>query len=280
MATELEVSGERLIEDEYRKTPGGYVIYLMHLASYRFAEDFCRGRRVLDLGCGSGYGAAQIARVASNVHAVDVSEQSVAYAREHYPCENVEFSVIKPDAPLPFSDESFDVVLSFQVIEHVRDDRSYLREAARVLSPQGTLVLITPDRRNRLFPGQQPWNRWHLREYSETACLKLVEESFVVEKTLRMGASGAAASLELKRYRLLKWLTLPFTLPGFPSAWRRFGLNLLHGLKKDKKSDSEDSAPYGDFGFSEGDISFSASVDKSLNLVAVAKPRKLAATAR
>ena len=50
----MNITGERLVEEQYRSSLGGYVIYLMHAASYHFAEKYCQGMRVLDLGCGDG----------------------------------------------------------------------------------------------------------------------------------------------------------------------------------------------------------------------------------
>ncbi len=271
MPTKLEPTGERLIEQHYRSSLAGYVIYLMHAASYRLAERYCRDKRVLDLGCGSGYGAARIAEVARDVHAVDISSEAVAYATEHYSRVNLSFAQIEPDRPLPLADASFDVVLSFQVIEHVHDDSGYVREAARLLATGGILILITPDRKNRLFPRQKPWNRWHLREYSAAQLRELVERDLVVSDVLQMGARADVAEIELRRYRRLKWLTLPFTLPFLPEAWRRAGLDWLHRLRGEAKvGESMSSEP----AFGEETIEFVANAPSSLNLVIIASPRR------
>lgn len=270
MKTELRKTGERMIEDAYHENLSEYVIYLFHAASYQFAEQFCSGKRVLDLGCGSGYGASRISEIAANVQAVDVSAEAIAYASRKYPKQNLHFSTIKPGCSLPFPDLNFDVVLSFQVIEHVSDHESYLREASRVLDKAGVLILITPDRKNRLLPMQKPWNRWHLREYDMQGLCDLTAKYFDITEKLEMSAKPHIAEIELKRYRLLKWLTLPMTLPLLPESVRQFGLNLLHRLKQVPQVTTTITNKYS-FGIEA--VSFSQSDKNSLNLIVVANSR-------
>lgn len=232
MNTELESTGERMIEDAYAQTPEGRVILMMHLASYRFAEKYCAGKSVLDLGCGSGYGTAKIAKVAAMARGVDVSADAIAFAAARHASSNLSYQIIEAGAPLPFDDGVFDVVLSFQVIEHVSDEYSYLLEARRVLKPNGILILVTPDRKHRLFPGQRPWNRWHLREYSQSGLEAVVGRVFGIEESLRLGAPWHVSGIEIRRCRKIMWATLPLTLPFVPDRIRRWGLNLLHAMRK------------------------------------------------
>lgn len=273
MKIELEPTGERVIEDAYHRSPGAYVIYVMHAASYAFAEPLCAGHRVLDLGCGSGYGACRIAGVASSVVGVDVAQDAVAFARDRYRRSNLSFMAIEPDGPLPFDAGQFDVVLSFQVIEHVGNVRGYLEEARRVLRPGGIMVIITPDRKHRLLPGQRPWNRWHLREYSAAGLVREVSPVFELDAILRMGAARPVARIELARYRWTKWATLPVTLPVFPDAFRRWALDRLHRVKGmgPKVSAAEPEAKPADFGFDERAMEISPDPPNSLNIVLVAR---------
>ena len=271
MTIQLEPTGERVIENAYFQNREAYAIYVMHAASYAFAERHCAGRRVLDLGCGSGYGVGRLARSAASVVGVDISPEAIAFAQCAYPSPNTRFEVIQPQAALPFDDGMFDVVLSFQVIEHVTDELQYLREARRVLVKGGMLIVITPDRKNRLFRWQKPWNRWHLREYSSARLSALVTGVFDVREILRMGAPDDVASIELRRYRWTRWLTLPFTWPGIPEPLRRRGLDLLHALKPTPLPVTADSArPTVDFGFDETAIEIGVDPPNSLNLVLVA----------
>lgn len=264
--SELPLSGERMIEDAYRNSPGLYAIYLMHLASYRFAQQYTTGRRVLDLGCGSGYGSALIAEGARDVVAVDVSPDAVRYAAEHYARPNLDHQLIRPGQALPFADASFDVVLSFQVIEHVVDDAAYVAEAKRVLRNSGILMVITPNRNVRLLPGQKPWNRWHLREYDAASLSSLFPSDHFDTGMQYMTASERIAGMELKRYRRLKWLTLPFTLPFVPDSVRVRGLNFLHALSPPP---GVASAPV-EMDLDESEIVIGCRSKGALNLVAIA----------
>lgn len=273
MKLELEPTGERVIEDAYLDTAGAYVIFQMHAASYAFVEHYCRGRRVLDLGCGSGYGTHRIAGVAASATGVDVAPDAVAFARARYVAGNLDYKVVPQGGPLPFADGVFDVVLSFQVIEHVHDVRGYLEEARRVLTPRGVLVVITPDRSHRLLPGQKPWNRWHLREYSLDGLAGEVSPVFTIEAQLRMGAPDHVACHEMRRYRRTKWLTLPFTLPFLPESLRRMGLNALHRMQGVRAPVSADGRGVRrvDYGFGEKDFVFAMDAPNPMNLVLVAR---------
>lgn len=137
---------------------------LMHLKAYEVAMGLAAGLDVLDVGCNTGYGTILLADVGRRVVGVDVSARAIQAAREAAPDGRPEFLAID-GLSLPFADASFDLVTSFQVIEHVREPTPYLREIARVLRPGGTVVLTTPNAATRLDPGMPPWNPFHVREY-------------------------------------------------------------------------------------------------------------------
>lgn len=274
MKIDLEPTGERVLEDAYMRSLGAYTIYSMHAASYAFVQAICTGKKVLDFGCGSGYGTGRISEFAQEAYGADVAGDAVEYAKARYRNDNLHFLKIDPQPPLPFPDESFDVVLSFQVIEHVSDDDAYLREAHRLLKPGGTLVVITPDRKNRLLPGQKPWNRWHLREYGMAQLAGKVRRHFQLTNELRMGARREIAATEINRYTRTKWLTLPATLPFIPEPVRRGALDLIHAIigtfKPGKPAPNIAPANYG---FDETDFIISADPPNSMNLVLVAERR-------
>ena len=262
----LEPTGERMILEHYKSSPEDYVIYLLHIATYAFAEQYTRGKHVLDYGCGSGYGSARIAETAAHVTAVDVADDAVAYAREQFPAGNLDFTAIDPTQPLPFADASFDTVLSFQVFEHVADTERYLAEIRRVLRPGGHLILVTPDRSTRLLPLQKPWNRWHLKEYGADGLRRQVASHFPDPQVLKMSGRRDVIDIELRRCRKLKWMALPFTLPFIPDRARVAMLNIVHAVR-DRAVASRQSLS---FDFDESAIEIGRDLSPSLNLVVVA----------
>ncbi|MEX0922812.1 MAG: class I SAM-dependent methyltransferase [Rhodovibrionaceae bacterium] len=157
-------SEQHPLVSQYFDKPETYLLSLIHRRAYGRASDLAEGKEVLDLGCNNGYGTAILAERALKVCGVDVSHSAVEAARSRHAAANIDYKVVDGGS-LPFSDDSFDLVTSFQVIEHVDNVDSYLREISRVLRKDGHAVFTTPNRCIRLRKGQRPWNPFHLREY-------------------------------------------------------------------------------------------------------------------
>ncbi|MBI3472948.1 MAG: methyltransferase domain-containing protein [Candidatus Solibacter usitatus] len=155
-----EFTGERVI-------PGQVDADLLneHLARYVFAARLSKRKRVLDAGCGVGFGALELARAAADVLAVDRAAEAIEYAREHYAQPNLRFEQADCSA-LPAGDGSIDLVIAFEVLEHLEDWRGFLREARRVLAPGGQFIVSTPNKlyyaesRQRAGP-----NPFHVHEF-------------------------------------------------------------------------------------------------------------------
>lgn len=137
--------------------------YARHMAAYLHAATLVAGRRVLDAGCGEGFGTATLAPLAAEVVGVDYSADAIRECRRLW-CDvsrpNLRFEQVDLTHPGYFA-ERFDVVLNFQVLEHIRDTGPFLRALGERLSPDGVLVLTTP---NRLRSVSE--NPFHVREYT------------------------------------------------------------------------------------------------------------------
>jgi SAM-dependent methyltransferase len=152
----LEWSGERYVPH----VDGN--IRLEHLHRYLLAREWCRGRRVLDIACGEGYGCDLLAPVALSVVGVDNAHMAVAHARRQYGRRGVAFAA-GGCAAIPLRDRSVDLVVSFETIEHHDQHDEMMREFKRVLAPGGLLVISSPDRRQYSdIPGYT--NPFHVKE--------------------------------------------------------------------------------------------------------------------
>ncbi len=153
---ELEFTGERFTPECVRE------IAYEHWHRYAWATRLVGARDVLDAACGEGYGSHLLSTTAARVSGVDLSAEAIAHARERYPSERLDFRVADV-LDLPFDDDSFDVVVSFETLEHLSQQDAMLAEFRRVLRSGGVLVLSSPDRRTYSeLTGYN--NPFHLRE--------------------------------------------------------------------------------------------------------------------
>lgn len=140
-----------------------------------FARQMVSGARVLDVGCGTGYGA-EVLRGYSSYTGVDLSEESLANARATFGAENVDFR--QGDAcDLPFGGEQFDVVVCFEMLEHVHEPSRVVAEIRRVLVPGGVVVASTPDRTNYNATLVEP-NEFHVHEMERYEFEQLLASQF------------------------------------------------------------------------------------------------------
>jgi SAM-dependent methyltransferase len=170
-------------------------ISLEHLVRYRFAAGFACGAATLDLGCGEGYGTAMLARAGAQwCVGVDVSHDSVRRAHARYGSDSVSYAV-SDAVGLPFADDAFDLVVCFEVVEHLLRPQRLLAECRRILKPEGTLVISTP---NRLLTGAR--SKFHVTEYSSDEFTTLVGSVFpgatlLPQRSLALSAVGVSPGL-------------------------------------------------------------------------------------
>jgi len=142
-----------------------------HEVVYQRLVEHCADLDVLEAGCGEGYGADLIAGVARRVVGLDYDEQTVNHVRSCYPKVDVRQGNL---AQLPLPGASVDVVVNFQVIEHLWDQSRFIAECARVLRPSGLLMVSTPNRITFSPGSDTPINPYHTRELNARELIELL----------------------------------------------------------------------------------------------------------
>jgi ubiquinone/menaquinone biosynthesis C-methylase UbiE len=188
-----------------------------HRYAYSLVEAFAKPHHhLLDVGAGEGYGALIVADWVADYRGVDVSAEAMSAAARRYGGSKIQFDHYAGES-LPYSDSSFDLITSFQVIEHVASVEIYLRELRRVARSDGHILITTPNRRLRLREGERPWNRYHLREYDDASLRLTVQEVFPDVELF--GVRGSRTMEEQERARIARARRL--------ARWDRFGVRYM-----------------------------------------------------
>src|SRR5437879_10383148 len=141
------------------------------LKAYVIGADKVKGN-LLEVGCGEGRGIDWLMPKVENYSAIDKIIAVVEKLKAKHPEGNIISGNIPP---LPYPDNSFDCIVSFQVIEHIKDDHTFLKEISRVLKPNGFALISTPNR-----PMSLSRNPWHEREYTADELAGLAKKYFGV----------------------------------------------------------------------------------------------------
>ncbi len=203
-------TGERLSAADERFAPD----LARHLAAYHLVGPLIAGQRVLEAGCGEGYGAAILARHAREVVGVDYDEAALAIARREHRAPNLEFRALNLLDLARQMPGGFDAVTNFQVLEHLEDPAPFLEAAARCLRPGGVLILTTP---NRLASVSE--NPYHVHEYVADELARLLGRFFSsvevrgIAGTERVYAFERARGEQVRRILRLDPLGLRRLLP-------------------------------------------------------------------
>lgn len=215
-----------------------------HVLAYEHAAQLVAGMRVLDAGCGEGYGTEVLAKTASSVVGVDLELSVVERAARRYRGAKFEAADLES---LHFEPASFDAVVTLQVIEHMRSPADFVAETARVLKPGGLLIMATPNRLT--FSPEGIRNPFHTIEFSPAELRSLVARWFTVER--EMGTFHAG---RVRRYERWSRETLPEKLINTPAPqWTPRLRSLVAAVTTD------------DFRLGDKDL------DRSLDLVLIAR---------
>ena len=164
----IKNTGERMVP-AYHKNQ---LVYGEHLVRYEAVKELVKGKAVLDIAAGSGYGSYLIARTAKKVTGVDYSPVAAKYAKANYASPKITY--LQGDAKaIPIDDNSVDVVVSFETLEHIDDYEKFMSEIKRVLKPNGLLVLSTPN--DIEFPEGADF---HFHEFKQAELERLVKKYF------------------------------------------------------------------------------------------------------
>jgi SAM-dependent methyltransferase len=151
-------------------------IWYEHWHRYAAAAPLAAGRRVLDAACGEGYGSYLLAAHAAQVTGVDIDASTIDHARARYARDNLAYEPASVTA-LPMADASLDLIVSFETIEHLSNQREMLAEFRRVLAPGGALVVSSPNRPVYNEAGGMP-NHFHVKELDRAELKALLDAGF------------------------------------------------------------------------------------------------------
>lgn len=197
-----------------------------HQIRYEFCKPFARGKRVLDAGSGTGYGADSLAQVASRVVGVDKDESSIYQARKRYSRENLQFAVMDC-IELGLTGNIFDFICSLEVIEHLKDQEGYLLEIKRVLKDKGIFILSSPN------PEKVPLARLHPHHVK---VLNVAELNSLLRKVFReveiYGQQSSASAMRLYRFPVIQGIFRVMAFLGVKILVPLFLKKIQRGIEK------------------------------------------------
>lgn len=163
-------NGERMINHP------NSAIFISHLDRYKFARKFVRNKDVLDIACGTGYGAEYLAHYARMVLGVEVDRAVVNYCRKKYKIKNLCYELIFRQKITQRLINKFNVVISFETIEHTKRPKNFLDNLKLYLrAKKGTIILSTPNNFLKIHPSE---NKFHQYEFDMIELHKLLMEKF------------------------------------------------------------------------------------------------------
>lgn len=148
-----------------------------HLHRYAIASNYGEGKIVLDIASGEGYGSNILSKTAKKVYGVDIDTDTITSSKNKYKAKNIEFFV-GTTSKIPLKDDSVDVVISFETIEHHEYHEEMMLEIKRVLRPDGVLIVSTPDKLE--YSDKRSFvNKFHIKELYKKDFSELISKHFI-----------------------------------------------------------------------------------------------------
>ena len=216
-----EIASDKLVSDN--------PIHQRLLKAYIAAKPLVKGD-LLEVGCGEGRGVTELLNAVDSYLGLDKIQEVIDKLQAKYPSVSFKQAVIPPFENIP--SDSFDTVVSFQVIEHIENDRLFLEEIYRVLKPGGKAIISTPNIRHTLSR-----NPWHIREYTPNQLKTLCKEVF--DQVNAMGIGGnqkvwdyhEANRMSVNKIMRFDVFKLQYRLPAVLLRWPYEVLNRLNRNK-------------------------------------------------
>ena len=223
-----EIASDKLVSDN--------PIHQRLLKAYYLAMPYVKGD-LLELGCGEGRGVELLSPLAESYLALDKIQEVIDSLKKQYPSVDFRQAVFPPFQGL--ADNSFDSIVSFQVIEHVKQDGDFLKEIHRVLRPGGVAVLTTPNIVKTLSR-----NPWHIREYTAPELTSLAAQYFDQVEMKGVGGNDKVWAYYEENKRSVEKITrfdifnLQYRLP---AALLRIPYDILNRMNRNKLNDANQS---------------------------------------
>lgn len=170
MNNELKWTGERMVTTFVNE-----IGTIEHLNRYAFALNLTKNKIVLDIACGEGYGTNLLSTTAYFVYGVDISKEAVDHAKKKYLKSNIEFKFGSADK-IPLENNSIDIVISYETLEHHDKHDEMMIEIKRVLKSDGLLILSTPEK--LFYHEREQKNEFHVKELTKDELTNLAEKYF------------------------------------------------------------------------------------------------------